>query len=128
MKLEHIAVAANSEADADKFFVQLLGMEKARSFEVSDELMEQFFGLKKAHRAIRYEDEHLNAEVFITDENSKVQDIFTHNCLLVEDPEDLLNRGRGMGLETIKVPRQGPGFYYFIKDFFGNLYEIKILS
>jgi len=127
MKLEHIAVAANSEVDADKFFVQLLGMEKIRSFNVSAALMEKFFGVDKDYHVIRYEVEHLNAEVFITDDDSKAQDIFTHNCLLVKDPEDLLNRGGGIGLETIKIPRQGTGFYYFIKDFFGNLYEIKSL-
>lgn len=128
MKLEHFAVAANSEADADKFFGQLLGMEKIRSFDVSAALMEQFFGVNKDHHVVRYECDAFNAEIFISDDNSKVQDIFTHNCLLVKDPEDLLLRAKKMGLQTIKVPRQGTGFYYFIKDFFNNLYEIKILS
>ena len=125
MKLEHIAVAFNTEQESDKFFLDLLGLNKARNFAVSAELMEQFFGINKKSNAVRYEGENINVEVFLTEDDNKAQDSLTHNCLLVEDPEELLVKAKSMGFPIIKVPRSGPGYFYFIKDSFLNLYEIK---
>jgi catechol 2,3-dioxygenase-like lactoylglutathione lyase family enzyme len=125
MKIEHIAVAANSEKESDSFFIDLLGMEKTRSFAVSDELMEQFFGVTEEHYLLRYKKDDLSVEVILTDDNSKVKDIFTHNCLLVDDPDALIGKASSMGFTTIKVPRKDAGYYYFVKDTNLNLYEIK---
>ncbi|MHA1291438.1 MAG: VOC family protein [Promethearchaeota archaeon] len=125
MKIEHIALASNSEAESDKFFIDLLGLEKTRSFIVAAELMEKFFGINKEHKVIRYSKNELDIEVFITRDDSKVRDIFTHNCLLVNDPEELVNNANSMGFVTIKVPRKNGGNYFFIKDSFANLFELK---
>ncbi len=126
MKVEHSAVASNSEVDSDRFFINLLGLRKARSFNVSADLMEQFFGLKKEQQLIRYENDDLSFEIFITDDNSKSKDIFTHVCLVVEDRDEFVKKSLSMGYTTIKVPRKdGNGYYLFIKDSYENLYEIK---
>jgi len=126
MKVEHIAVASNSEVDSDKFFINLLGLRKARSFNVSADLMEQFFGSNKEQRLIRYENDDLSFEIFITDDNSKTKDLFTHVCLVVEDRDEFVKKSLSMGYTTIKVPRKdGDGYYLFIKDLYENLYEIK---
>jgi len=126
MRVEHIAVASNSEVDSDKFFINLLGLRKARSFNVSADLMEQFFGLKKEQQLIRYENNNLSFEIFITDDNSKTKDLFTHVCLVVEDRDEFVKKSLSMGYTTIKVPRKdGDGYYLFIKDLYENLYEIK---
>ncbi len=126
MKVEHIAVASNSEGDSDKFFINLLGLRKARSFNVSADLMEQFFGVKKEQQLIRYENDDLSFEIFITDDNSKTKDLFTHICLVVEDRDKFVEKSLSMGYTTIKVPRKGgDGYYLFIKDSYENLYEIK---
>lgn len=126
MKVEHIAVASNSEVDSDKFFINLLGLRKARSFNVSADLMEQFFGVKKEQQLIRYENNDLSFEIFITDDISKSKDIFTHVCLVIEDRDEFVKKSLSMGYTTIKVPRKdGDGYYLFIKDSYENLYEIK---
>ncbi len=126
MKVEHIAVASNSEVSSDDFFVNLLDLRKTRSFNVSADLMEQFFDVKKEQKIIRYENDEVSFEVFITDNTSKSKDIFTHVCLVVEDRDEFLNKALSMGYPTIKVPRKdGNGYYLFIKDTYGNLYEIK---
>ena len=126
MKVEHIAVASNSEVDSDKFFINLLGLRKARSFNVSADLMEQFFGVKKEQQLIRYENSNLSFEIFIPDDNSKTKDIFTHVCLVVEERDEFVKKSLSMGYTTIKVPRKdGDGYYLFIKDSYENLYEIK---
>jgi len=126
LKIEHLAVSSNSEEDSDNFFIKLLGLKKLRSFVVSSDLMEQFFKVKKEHKVIRYGNEGLNVEVFITDDKSKVIDKFTHMCLIIEDRVKLIDVARQMNYEVIKVPRKNSDvFYLFLKDKFGNLYEIK---
>ncbi len=124
--IEHIAVAANSETDSDKFFIGLLGLKKTRSFTVSPDLMEKFFGLKKEQRIVRYGNNNLDFEVFITNDSSRARDIFTHSCLIIENRDELVDRAFSMGFELVKVPRNdNDGYYLFIKDSYQNLYEIK---
>ena len=126
MKIEHLAVSSNSEEDSDNFFIKLLGLKKLRSFVVPSDLMEQFFKVKKEHKVIRYGNEGLSVEVFITDDRSKALDKFTHLCLVIEDRAKLIDMAKQMNYEVIKVPRKDSNvFYLFLKDKFGNLYEIK---
>jgi len=126
LKIEHLAVSSNSEEDSDNFFIKLLGLKKLRSFVVSSDLMEQFFKVEKEHKVIRYGNEEVSVEVFITDDKSKVLDKFTHMCLVIEDRAKLIDVARQMNYEVIKVPRKDSDvFYLFLKDKFGNLYEIK---
>ena len=126
MKIEHLAVSSNTEEDSDNYFIKLLGLKKLRSFVVSSELMEQFFKVKKEHKVIRYGNEDVNIEVFITDDKSKVIDKFTHMCLVIEDRAKLIDTARQMNYEVIKVSRKNSDvFYLFLKDKFNNLYEIK---
>ncbi|MFX1495703.1 MAG: VOC family protein [Promethearchaeota archaeon] len=126
MRIEHIAVASNSEKSSDKFFIDLLGLRKVRTFIVNENLIEKFFGTKKEQEIIRYSDEKINIEVFITKDNSSAKDKFTHSCLIIEDRDRLVSKARLMGYDVIKVPRENSDIYYlFIKDSYGNLYEIK---
>ena len=126
LKIEHIAVSSNSEENADDFFMNLLELKKVRDFVVSEDLMEQFFNIKKAQRIIRYENEDLSVEAFITDDKNQALDKFTHTCLIVEDRIRLIERAKKLNFEVIQVPRKNnDGFYLFLKDSYGNLFEIK---
>ena len=126
MKIEHIAVCANSEVDSDKFFMELLGLKKSRSFIVSANKMVKFFGVNKDQNFIRYENMNFGVEVIITEDNSKAKDIYTHPCLIIEERDKLVEKAQAMGFPVIKVPRDdGNGYYLFIKDYYDNLYEIK---
>lgn len=126
MKAEHIAIASNSEEDSDRFFINLLGLKKSRSFIVSRDKMEQFFGVSKDHDVIRYEGAKISVEVFLTDDNSKARDIFTHSCLLVDNRDELVRKAKEMQFQVIQVPRaDSESYYLFIKDNFQNMYEIK---
>ncbi len=128
-EIEHIAVASNTEEDSDKFFIELLGLKKTRSFTVSVDLMEKFFGTKKEHKIVRYEKDSLSFEVFITEDESKAKDIFSHACILVKERDVFVDRASYMGFSIIKVPRKdSSGYYLFIKDRYQNLYEIKDLE
>jgi hypothetical protein len=126
LKIDHVAVGSNSEQDADKFFIELLGLQKTRSFTVSSDLMEKFFGLNLDQPVIRYGNDKINFEVFITGKLEKAKDVFTHPCIIIDKRDEFLNKAITLGFPTIKVPRKDSDSYYlFIKDFFDNLYEIK---
>ncbi len=127
MKLEHIAVAANTREDADRFFGTLLGLEHAYDFVIPEELTTQIFGIQRPQPVIRYQDQAGTAgfEVFLTEAPERARDRFTHMCLVVEDRDDFAARARTMGFSVNKVPRAAGGYYLFVKDGFGNLYEVK---
>ena len=126
LKIEHVALASNSEVNSDKFYMNLLKLQKIKSFTVSKDLMNQFFGVDKDQEVIRYSNDFMNIEVFIINGNDKSFDKFTHTCIIVEDRDKLVTDARIKGYQVIKVPREGSDNYYlFIKDDFGNLFEIK---
>ena len=126
MKIDHVAVGSNSEQDADKFFSELLGLKKTRSFSISADLNEQFFGLKQEQQILRYGNGDLNFEVFITGNTELAKDIFSHPCVVIDKRDEFLNKALTLGFPVIKVPRKdSEGYYLFIKDLFDNLYEIK---
>lgn len=126
MKIEHVAIGYNSEEEADKFFIDLLGLKKIRSKSVSIDLMQSFFGVKKETKFVIYGDKDSSFEVFITNDDSKAHDIYSHFCLLIENRDEFVAKASSMGFDVIKVPRkEGEGYYLFVKDLFDNLYEIK---
>ena len=88
--------------------------------------MKKFFSIKKESKFILYGNEDSNFEVFITNDKSKAQDIFTHSCLLIENRDEFISKASSMGYDLVKVLRKdSDGYYLFIKDIFQNLYEIK---
>ncbi|MFW9948776.1 MAG: VOC family protein [Candidatus Thorarchaeota archaeon] len=126
MYIEHIAITSNSEQDSDKFFCELLGLEKVREFIVSADLMELFFNIKKDQKVIRYENNQINLEVFINNDQSGIKDKFKHICIVVENKLKFIEKAEVMGYNVIKVARKDNNdFYLFLKDNLGNLYEIK---
>ncbi|MFX1324266.1 MAG: VOC family protein [Promethearchaeota archaeon] len=126
MKVEHIAVGSNSEEDSDKFFMEFLGLKRIRTKLIPADLVKQFFGVQRENKFVLYGNEELLIEVFITNDNSKAQDIFTHSCLLIENRDILVSKGSTMGYNIVKIPRNdGNGYYLFVRDSFHNLYEIK---
>ncbi|MFW9826350.1 MAG: VOC family protein [Candidatus Thorarchaeota archaeon] len=126
MKIEHLAIGNNSEKEADKFFIDLLGLKKLITKIVPPDLMEKFFGINKEQKFVVYGNNDSKFEVFITNDDSKAKDIFTHVCLVIENRNELIDKASSMGFDLVKVPRRdGVGYYLFIKDSFKNLYEIK---
>ena len=51
-------------------------------------------------------------------------DRIDHACLAVDKLEALLQKCRKMGIEIVQIPK-GDATITFIKDYDGNLFEIK---
>ena len=126
VRLDHIAVSANTEEQADRFFGRLLGLQQVRSFSVPAGMMLALFGIERESRVLRYAGSGPDVEVFITGDDSRAADPYTHSCLLVPDREALCRRAEAMGLSVVRATKaSGDGTVVFVSDYYGNRYEIK---
>jgi catechol 2,3-dioxygenase-like lactoylglutathione lyase family enzyme len=73
---------------------------------------------------VLYGNEDFSVEVIVSDPLPVQERTFLHLCLEVGDRDRFIERCREMGLEIKLIPR-GEALLCFIKDFDGNLYEIK---
>ncbi len=114
-----------SERESDKFYIELIGLKKTRSFTVDKTLSEQFFGVPEDIKVVRYSNEHADIEVFIDEKrDSNVRNPFTHLCFTVENRDIFVKKAKKLGYKVTQVSREPEGYYLFIEDGF-NLYEIK---
>lgn len=124
MKLLHMALARTSEAASDRFYVDLLGLEKRREKQVDAELCETLFGVARAHRAIDYARDGVQFEIFLVPPGENPSAGLAHVCLEVGDAAGLVTRCQAAGLEVREAAR-GERRVTFVVDEDGNLYEIK---
>ena len=124
MILSHVALTCGSEENCDKFYHKVLGLKKVRSFVVSSDMVKKIFDLDGECKVVDYVGDNFIFEIFLSEE-IETEKRFSHICLEVEDREKLIEKCTEMGVETIKLPKGEDDFYLFIKDFDGNLFEVK---
>ncbi len=65
MRLHHLALARTSEAASDRFYVDLLGLEKRREKHVDADLCRALFGVARGHKLIDYAGDGVQFEIFL---------------------------------------------------------------
>ncbi|MHA1752948.1 MAG: VOC family protein [Candidatus Helarchaeota archaeon] len=126
MKFNHYAILSNSEEESDKFYMELLGMDKAYSFIISKELMNKIFSINEELKVIRYKSKEIDIEVFISNKEIKQEKSINHLGIVIENRDVFYQKAKSLGVDVIKIDKpQGNGYYLFIKDFFGNIFEIQ---
>jgi catechol 2,3-dioxygenase-like lactoylglutathione lyase family enzyme len=124
MRLNHVALVCGSEQNADVFYKDVLGLRKIKSFVLSNDLAHQIFGIDREYRVVVYGNDRFTAEVFIDDRSPERDTSFEHVCLEVKDREDFVKRCESMHVEVNRIPK-GDTLLTFVKDYDGNLFEIK---
>ncbi len=124
MKVHHLALARTSEAASDRFYVDILGLEKRREKHVDAELCHALFGVARKHRLIDYAGDGLQFEIFLVPPGEVPPPGLAHACLEVADAAGLVARCRAAGL-TVREWKSGERQVRFVGDEDGNLYEIK---
>ncbi len=124
MVLKHVALVCGSEQNSEKFYEKLLGLAKINSKILPRELSRQIFDLDSELQIINYADDNIHFEIFIDDRESLENNRIEHVCLEIEDMEALLKKCRAMEAEVLQIPK-GDKLLVFIKDFDGNLFELK---
>lgn len=124
MTLNHAGIINKDEEQALRFYRDFLGLEHTRGFTLPSELSEQLFDVSLDIRILVFEKDGTKLEVFISPEYRPAHPDFGHVGLFVEDLSAIIEKAPLAGVELIQG-RTKEKTVYFIRDFSGNLIEIK---
>ena len=124
MQWVHMGVASRSEANADRFFVTVLGLTKSGPKTLAVPVSKGCFGVAADLPMIYYDGDGIQFEVFIDPNRKDSNDPIVHACLAVEDRDAFVAHCEAHDIEVRRVPK-GERTLIFIRDYDGNLYEIK---
>jgi catechol 2,3-dioxygenase-like lactoylglutathione lyase family enzyme len=124
MKLKHVGLVCQSESAADRFYRDLLGLQKSEARAISASLARPLFGIDRDIASFYYTGAEFQVEVFIHEAPGEPPGRIAHACLEVEDLDLLLTRATSLGFTVTRVAK-GTGFVSFLDDTDGNRFEIK---
>ena len=124
MLLKHVGLTCSSQEKADKFFQDLLGLNKKEPKMLPADLTKAIFNLDTQLPIINYVSDNIHFEIFITSRADAKSNPIAHHCLEVDDLSVIIQKCRSLGVNVTQVPK-GDKTLTFITDFDGNLFEIK---
>ena len=124
MLLRHAGLTCSSEENSDKFYKDLLGLKKSEPKILPSGLSKAIFNLDAELQMINYVDDNNHFEIFIANQLNTSQDRIDHLCLEVDDLAGFIEQCRRVSVEVNLIPK-GQNTLTFIKDFDGNIFEIK---
>jgi len=123
MELNHVGITNKNEEQAIRFYQDFLGLEKTREILLPPELSEQLFSLSLEIKALVFEKPGLKVEVFISD-FQHANPNFTHFGLMLDNFAEITEKAQRSHVELV-LWKHKEKTVYFLKDFSGNLIEIK---
>jgi catechol 2,3-dioxygenase-like lactoylglutathione lyase family enzyme len=127
MRLNHVALVCSSEENADDFYGGILGLQRMRTSVLPKDLARQIFGIDRDCQILVYGNDRFTAEVFVAANLPDGEASFEHVCLEVEDIEAFVTECEARQVSVNRVYK-GDRILTFVKDFDGNLFEIKELA
>jgi len=124
MILRHVALTCSSEKKSDRFYKDLLGLEKTEPKNLAQPLSKAIFNVDTELPMINYRNGQVHFEIFITGHSINNSRQIEHVCLEVDDLQGFLGKCRDLDVEISQIPK-GDRILTFIRDFDGNLFEIK---
>ncbi len=123
MQLNHVGVINKSEEQALKFYSEFLGLEKTKEMLLARELSEQLFSVSEEVKVIVFENEGFKIEIFISDFQPENPN-FTHFAITVDSLPEITEKAKRFNADMI-IGKYKDKTVYFLKDFSGNLIEVK---
>ena len=124
MLLKHAGLTCSTEDNADRFYRDLLGLNKSAPKTLPADLSLAIFNLDAELQMINYMDEHIHCEIFIAEQFRTSKRQIDHLCLEVDDLDEFIATCRSLQVEVALIPK-GDKTLTFIKDFDANMFEIK---
>ncbi|MBW2439840.1 MAG: VOC family protein [Deltaproteobacteria bacterium] len=124
MNLKHVALVSSSEERADTFYAVLLGLTKSEPKTLPRELSKAIFNVDQKLVMINYRDDRVHFEIFIAPSDGENSTKIEHTCLEVDDLDVFLEKCHRLNIDVRRIPK-GDKTLTFIRDFDGNLFEIK---
>jgi catechol 2,3-dioxygenase-like lactoylglutathione lyase family enzyme len=119
-----VGVMNETEEQAVRFYVDFLEFEKTKESVIPPDLSQQLFSVSRDIKLLLFERNNIKIEVFICPDCKLPSPDFTHIGLLLENFSAVLEKATQTGVEII-IGKTKEKTVYFIKDFSGNLIEIK---
>jgi catechol 2,3-dioxygenase-like lactoylglutathione lyase family enzyme len=124
MDLLHVGLTSSSEEEANRFYVDLLGLKRGEPKVLAAEICRAIFGVDRELTVVNYVGESAHFEVFVCDEAPMPARQIEHACVAVENLPAFLRKCDALDVEVIRAVK-GESLITFIKDADGNLFEIK---
>jgi len=121
-QLHHVGVHCDDKKKALFFYQDVLGLELVKTFSLSKELTENIFGLARSVDVLAFQNSGIYIEIFLTSYQRKPS--CHHVGLTVENLEEFIVHCQNHDVVTYSV-KKGEKTLWFIKDFSGNIFEIK---
>ncbi len=123
MELNHIGITNKSEEQAERFYRDFLGLGKTKEILLAPELSNQLFSVFQEIKVLVFEKPGLKIEVFISD-FQHANPNFTHFGLMLDNFAEVTEKAQRSHVELI-IGKHKDKAVHFLRDFSGNLIEIK---
>lgn len=120
--LNHVALQCNDKEKVETFFTEVLGLPIKKKFTVSGELSEAIFGIDESVDVEVYDNNETRFEIFITQTEEKRG--YGHVCIEIDNKKEFIDRCKQYGIKPMFITKGGKNLL-FVRDFSGNLFEIK---
>jgi catechol 2,3-dioxygenase-like lactoylglutathione lyase family enzyme len=120
---KHIGITITDPIEIEDFYKELLGLELEREFMLSKELNQKIFGFYEDVPVYLLKNGDVNLEIFVTQLPSRKN--YTHLCVELENREAFVEIAKQKGYRTVVLERSERPDLIFVRDKFGNLFEIK---
>lgn len=122
MSLKHVALQCNNVEKTMVFYKKILELELLKTFTLTKVLSKQIFNVEEQVQAYVFGNRDIVFEIFIT--KKPLDHGFEHVCIEVDDQEDFIKHCREYSVKPLFIEKNDKTLL-FIKDFSGNLFEIK---
>jgi len=118
----HVALQCNDNKEAEIFFTEILGIPINKKFTISRELSEAIFDIDQSVDVEVYGNNETIFEIFInpTEENRG----YGHVCIEIDNKKEFIARCKRYEIKPKVISKDGKRLL-FVRDFSGNLFEIK---
>ncbi len=124
MLFNHVALVCSSETECDRFYQDILGLNKLSSKVLSAEMSKKIFDLEQEYHLLYYGNEQIKFEIFLSAESDLKDKHISHTCLEMKERNAVFEQCKSAGFEIIKIPRESSDLL-FVKDHDHNLFELK---
>jgi catechol 2,3-dioxygenase-like lactoylglutathione lyase family enzyme len=123
INVDHVALQNKNKNDAIIFYKDVLGLSLIKTFSLNEELSKSIFSINKSVEVLVFQGDKSKFEIFITDINLNLN--FNHIGIIINNKEEFFKKCNENNLKPFKVLK-GEKELLFVKDFYDNLFEIKI--
>jgi len=120
--LHHVALQYKDRKKAEIFFTKILNLSFKKTFTLNKKLSNNIFGIDEEVIIDVYSNKDCYFEIFITKRKTKYN--YEHISMEISNKEEFIRRCKKYNIQPMFI-KKDEKILLFIKDYAGNLFEIK---